>query len=78
MKLKLTTGKRYTILRVLASLSQPDVNKALNRSTSWCSQLEGEHFALSIEQAVKLAKLYNVTLGQLIGVESIELTILAE
>jgi len=78
MQIKLTAGQRYAALRHLTGLSQKAVSKSLNRSISWCAQLELDRFALSVEQAIKLAKLYNVTIGQLIGLEQIEITILAE
>jgi len=76
MTSKLTIGKRYRILRLLNSLSQAEVNKATNKSSTWCSQLEREITALTVEQALKLSKLYKVTLDQLVGTEPIEVTIL--
>lgn len=75
MKIKLTPGQRYAALRHFTGLSQRDVSKALNRSTNWCAQLELDRFALSVEAAVKLAKIYNVTINQLIGLDPIEITI---
>ena len=76
MTSKLSHGPRYRVLRLLHNLSQRDVNKAVHKSSTWCSQLEREITSLTVEQALKLSKLYHVTLDQLLGVEPIEVTIL--
>jgi transcriptional regulator with XRE-family HTH domain len=77
MTISLTPGSRYHILRLLHNLSQADLNKVVNKSKSWCSQLERDCFELSVQDAIKLCALYKITLGQLLGTEPISLTLTA-
>ena len=76
LQIKTTQGQRYRILREVNCLSQQEVNEHMGRATSWCSQLEKNAFDLTVDAALKLAKLYNVTLGQLIGEEQIEFVLM--
>lgn len=76
LKIKTTQGQRYRILREVNCLSQQEVNEHMGRATSWCSQLEKNSFELTVDAALKLAKLYKVTLGQLIGEEQIEFVLM--
>jgi hypothetical protein len=76
IQVKTTQGQRYRILREVNCLSQQDVNKHLCRAQSWCSQLEKDCFELTVDAALKVAKLYNVTLGQLIGEEAIDFVLM--
>ena len=76
LQIKTTQGQRYRILRELNCLSQQQVNEHLGRATSWCSQLEKNCFELTVDAALKMAKLYKVTLGQLIGEEPIEFVLM--
>jgi transcriptional regulator with XRE-family HTH domain len=76
LQIKTTQGQRYRILREVNCLSQQEVNKHMGRATSWCSQLENNAFDLTVDAALKLAKLYKVTLGQLIGEEQIEFVLM--
>ena len=76
LQIKTTQGQRYRILREVNCLSQEEVNDRMGRATSWCSQLEKNAFDLTVDAALKLAKLYKVTLGQLIGEEQIEFVLM--
>jgi len=76
IQVKTTQGQRYRILREINCLSQQAVNEHIGRASSWCSQLEKDCFELTVDAALKVAKLYNVTLGQLIGEEAIDVVLM--
>lgn len=48
----------------------------MGRASSWCSQLEKDCFELTVDAALKMAKMYKVTLDQLIGEEAIEVLLM--
>jgi transcriptional regulator with XRE-family HTH domain len=76
IQVKTTQGQRYRILREVNCLSQQAVNEHMGRASSWCSQLEKDCFELTVDAALKVAKLYKVTLDQLIGEEAIEVVLM--
>jgi transcriptional regulator with XRE-family HTH domain len=76
IQVKTTQGQRYRILREVNCLSQQAVNEHMGRASSWCSQLEKDCFELTVDAALKMARIYKVTLGQLIGEEAIEVVLM--
>jgi transcriptional regulator with XRE-family HTH domain len=76
IQVKTTQGQRYRILREINCLSQQAVNEHMGRASSWCSQLEKDCFELTVDAALKMAKMYKVTLDQLIGEEAIEVVLM--
>jgi transcriptional regulator with XRE-family HTH domain len=76
IQVKTTQGQRYRILREVNCLSQQAVNEHMGRASSWCSQLEKDCFELTVDAALKIAKMYKVTLDQLIGEEAIEVLLM--
>ena len=76
IQVKTTQGQRYRILREVNCLSQQAVNEHMGRASSWCSQLEKDCFELTVDAALKMAKMYKVTLDQLIGEEAIEVLLM--
>jgi len=76
IQVKTTQGQRYRILREINCLSQQAVNEHMGRASSWCSQLEKDCFELTVDAALKIARMYKVTLDQLIGEEAIEVVLM--
>jgi hypothetical protein len=76
IQVKTTQGQRYRILREINCLSQQAVNEHMGRASSWCSQLEKDCFELTVDAALKMARMYKVTLDQLIGEEAIEVVLM--
>jgi transcriptional regulator with XRE-family HTH domain len=76
IQVKTTQGQRYRILREVNCLSQQAVNEHMGRASSWCSQLEKDGFELTVDAALKMARMYKVTLGQIIGEEAIEVVLM--
>ena len=76
IQVKTTQGQRYRILREVNCLSQQAVNEHMGRASSWCSQLEKDCFELTVDAALKIARMYKVTLDQLIGEEAIEVLLM--
>jgi hypothetical protein len=76
IQVKTTQGQRYRILREINCLSQQAVNEHMGRASSWCSQLEKDCFELTVDAALKMARMYKLTLGQLIGEEAIEVVLM--
>jgi transcriptional regulator with XRE-family HTH domain len=76
IQVKTTQGQRYRILREVNCLSQQEVNEHMGRASSWCSQLEKDCFELTVDAALKIARMYKVTLDQLIGEEAIEVLLM--
>jgi hypothetical protein len=76
IQVKTTQGQRYRILREVNCLSQQAVNEHMGRASSWCSQLEKDCFELTVDAALKMARMYKLTLGQLIGEEAIEVVLM--
>jgi hypothetical protein len=76
IQVKTTQGQRYRILREVNCLSQQAVNEHMGRASSWCSQLEKDCFELTVDAALKIARMYKVTLDQLIGEEAIEVVLM--
>jgi hypothetical protein len=76
IQVKTTQGQRYRILREINCLSQQAVNEHMGRASSWCSQLEKDCFELTVDAALKIARMYKVTLDQLIGEEAIEVLLM--
>jgi len=76
IQVKTTQGQRYRILREVNCLSQQAVNEHMGRASSWCSQLEKDCFELTVDAALKIARMYKVTLDQLIGEEQIDVVLM--
>ena len=76
IQVKTTQGQRYRILREINCLSQQAVNEHMGRASSWCSQLEKDCFELTVDAALKMARMYKLTLDQLIGEEAIEVVLM--
>jgi hypothetical protein len=76
IQVKTTQGQRYRILREVNCLSQQAVNEHMGRASSWCSQLEKDCFELTVDAALKMTRMYKVTLSQLIGEEAIEVVLM--
>ena len=60
IQVKTTQGQRYRILREVNCLSQQAVNEHMGRASSWCSQLEKDCFELTVDAALKIARMYKV------------------
>ena len=62
-----TFGKKIATLRKASKMSQTELAKALNTSTSVIGRYERDEMVPSIEAAKKIAKILNTTVGYLIG-----------
>ena len=61
--------KKLTLLRQQHKLSQSEVARRLNISSSAVSAFEAEQISPSLETLVKLANLYHVSTDYLLGVD---------
>ncbi|WP_461630283.1 helix-turn-helix domain-containing protein [Labilibaculum euxinus] len=62
-----TFGKKIATLRKTSKMSQTELSKALNTSTSVIGRYERDEMTPSIDAARKLAKILNTTVGYLLG-----------
>lgn len=62
-----TFGKKMTTLRKEKKLSQSELAKMINTSTSVIGRYERDEMTPSIEAAKKLSKILNTTVGYLLG-----------
>ena len=62
-------SKKLTLLRQQNKLSQSEVARRLNISSSAVSAFEAEQISPSLETLVKLANLYHVSTDYLLGVD---------
>lgn len=62
-----TFGKKIAALRKASKMSQTELSKALNTSTSVIGRYERDEMTPSIDAARKLAKILNTTVGYLLG-----------
>lgn len=62
-----TFGKKIATLRKASKMSQTELSKALNTSTSVIGRYERDEMTPSIDAAKKLAKILNTTVGYLLG-----------
>jgi transcriptional regulator with XRE-family HTH domain len=62
-------SKKLTLLRQQHKLSQSEVARRLNISSSAVSAFEAEQISPSLETLVKLANLYHVSTDYLLGVD---------
>ncbi len=62
-----TFGKKIAALRKANKMSQTELAKALNTSTSVIGRYERDEMTPSIDAAKKIAKILNTTVGYLLG-----------
>ena len=62
-----TFGKKIAALRKANKMSQTELAKALNTSTSVIGRYERDEMTPSIDAAKKIAKVLNTTVGYLLG-----------
>lgn len=62
-----TFGKKITALRKEKKISQGELAKMINTSTSVIGRYERDEMTPSVEAAKKIAKILNTTVGYLLG-----------